>query len=519
MSSVGDGIFARSIRSGTWYLFSAFGQRGISTISFFVLARLLLPEDYGVIAIALMVVAIMNQFTTISFGDALMQRQDDIDVYMDPVWTFDLLRCSVLAVAIFFFAPFVGAFFHIIDPSSVWLLRLSGLFILLPAFANTRMLYLFRDLNLRRYFYRDIAAQLAFACTAILVAVFVSASPWALFAGYIAQSSVGVLISYLAYPAHPSFDLRFHLLRPLLGYMKWVFGQEFLDVILMYFDKLVVGRLLDTTQLGLYGRSKDLASTATNTVSSLLDKVGFAAFAKVQTRPEKIREGFFRSVDMLLLLSIPLTLLLLFEGGAIIQFLLGDNWLGIVLPMKVFAFGNLFLGLSGIATPLLGAIGRPDINFRANILKTALSIIVIFVGYQVAGLLGIAYGIVLVWIVMSVVLCVACFRLMQMRWSDALPGLSGVVAGFFLTLFVDVGLRLLRGPESSAWVLVADIILIALTYYAALWMVDRTLGRGPFATLWQVLGELRKTYRRKMRPGAGAIPAERPPDHEETDLA
>lgn len=416
---------------------------------------------------------------------------------MDPVWTFDLLRCTALAVVVFFLAPFVAGFFHITDVSSVWLLRLSGLMICIPAFGNIRMLYLFRNLDLRKYFYRDMVSQIAFAVVAIVIAMFVSATPWALFAGYVAQSSVGVIFSYFAYPARPKFDMRFNLLRPLLGYTKWVFGHEFLEVILMYLDKMAIGRLLDTTQLGLYGRAKDLASTATNTVASLLQKVGFVAFAKVQTRPDKIREGFFRSLDMLLLLSIPLTLFLLLEGGAIIQFLLGQRWLGIVLPMKIFAFGNLFLGLSGIAAPLLGAIGRPDIHFHANVLKLVLSIIAIFVGYQMAGLIGIAGGIVLVWIVMSAVLCIACFRLMQMRWSDAVPALFGVTAGFFATLLVDLGLRAMRGADPVAWVLVVNIALIVVAYYGVLFATDRFLGRGPFATLGQVTGELRNTVQRK----------------------
>ncbi|MEK7116249.1 MAG: oligosaccharide flippase family protein, partial [Patescibacteria group bacterium] len=271
------GIYRKSIKSGSWYMASVIGQKTLNLVTFFILARLLAPNDYGIITIVMAVVIPLNQLTTISFGDALMQRQGSIEKFLSPLFTFDLLRSSALALLVYAFGSPLAAFFHVTDPSLVLLIKTSGLLLILPACSNIRTIYLYKELEYRKIFYRDIVIQATASVVTVGYAFFVSRSAWALLIGAVAQNVVGVFVSYAIYPVRPSFSFQFRTLVELLGFTKWIYGQEVLDVIIAQIDKIFVGRLMAASQLGIYAKAKDLASTATNTVASMISKIGFAA--------------------------------------------------------------------------------------------------------------------------------------------------------------------------------------------------------------------------------------------------
>src|SRR3989344_3748628 len=150
-----QGIYQKSIKGGFWYMASVFGQKTLNLVSFFILARLLAPTDYGIMAIVMVVISPLNQLTTVSFGDALMQRQGSIEKFLNPLFTLDLFRACLLAVVIFVFGPALATFFHVTEPSLILLIRVSGLLLVIQALGNIRTIYLYKELELKKIFYRD----------------------------------------------------------------------------------------------------------------------------------------------------------------------------------------------------------------------------------------------------------------------------------------------------------------------------------------------------------------------------
>lgn len=483
------GVYHRSLQGGKWYFANVVCQKAISLGTFFVLARLLVPEDYGVITIVLLVIGLVGQLTNPSFGAALLQKKDSVETYLDTYWTAEVLRACILAIVLFFAAPWIAIFFNI--PSDLLpIVQMSGLLLLIPSFSNVRNLYLFKELNFLNVFFRDIVTQLGFTVAAVGSALAWGGSPWSLFFGYAFQYTVGVGASYYFFRSKPAFDFHVGRLRDLVGYSKWVYGQDILEVFIAQIDKIFVGRWLDPAQLGIYARSKDLASTATNTVASMLSKVGLPAFAKIQDQMEKVRLGFLKSVDVILMISVPITLLLLLEGGAIVEILLGQAWLVIVVPLKIFAFGNLFLAFLTMVNPILAALGRPDINFKTNLIKTFVSIPFMYVGLIYFGVYGLAWAVVITWVIMLVYVVLRAKRILQipMRYfSD--PFFSGGSASGSV-LLVDVAFRFFR-TESMHWFSsLLQVALLGILYYFVLFLVGRKRASGPYATARSVLLEL-----------------------------
>lgn len=491
MPDIGRGIYNKSIRSGTWYIASVIGQKTLNLVTFFILARLLLPHDYGIMAIVMVIIAPLNQLTTISFGDALVQRQGSIERFLDPLFTLDLFRSVIIAAFIYASGPTLAEFFHVGDTSFVMLIRTSGVLLIIPALSNIRTIYLFKELELRKIFYRDIFSQVAYVLAALGYALFVERSAWALLTGMIAQNIAGVIASYAIYPVAPTLSLNFCTLMELFGFTKWIYGHEILEVVIAQIDKILVGRLMAAGELGIYAKAKDIASTATNTVASMISKIGFAAFAKVQDQMSKVQEGFIKSIDVLILSSLPFTLLLLVEGGAVVSLFLGQKWLLIVVPLKIFAFGNLLLAFMSIVAPILAALGRPDINFKTNVIRLVVTLPFMYIGYRFDGMNGFAWAVVSTWIVLSGYILLRAKRVMRMHRDLFLPAFFSAAFSCTGVIIADIAFRTAYHEPRNSVLNVGILVGLGILYYALLLIVERRVGKGPLQTAFSILHELR----------------------------
>ncbi|MFH1077808.1 MAG: lipopolysaccharide biosynthesis protein [Patescibacteria group bacterium] len=486
-----QGVYHRSVTSGKWFMLSVLGQKTINLVTFFVLARFLMPSDYGIIAIVLIVVGFLGQVTTPSgLMNALIQKKEDIEGYLDPFWTLDLLRSAAIALVLFGVGGWVAAFFNV-DPAYALLLRLGGLMILVPVLANVRVAYLFKELNFRALFVRDIAAQATFSAVAILYAMFVSPTVWALFAGYMGMYVVGVGVSYVLYPSWPRVSFRFRRLLSLIGYGKWVYGQQLVEYALNYVDKLVLGRLLDTTQLGFYAKAKDFSLLAAGSITSLVDKIAFPAFSKIQDQIGKVREGFSKSLDMLSLSAVPYSLLILLEGGSLVSILLGERWLPLVVPLKIFSIGAMFHAIVSVVRPIFAALGRPDLNFKLNLLQAFVGIPLMVLGAWAYRTNGLAAAIVVMWILMLVFVAWKARPIFLLGKSAFVPILASTGLASIVVVAAAVAFR---GPIHALHSIPADLAYLCglgFLYLAVLRTVGIRLKAGPWMTFRSVMKELR----------------------------
>ena len=484
-----EGVYTKSIQSGKWYLASVMGQKIINLVSFFILVRLLQPKDYGVMGIAMLVLSLFGQFTNPAFGESLMQRKDSIERYLDPYWTLDLLRVCGIAGVVFFTAGPIGAFFHLAG-SDIGLIRASGLLLLIPAFGNIRLIYLFKRLDFHKIFIRDMVAQIGFTAAAIAFAVWVQATAWALFTGYLVMTVVGMMMSYVLVPTRPVPSLQFKRLYDLIGYSKWVYGHNMLDLVIAQLDRLIVARQLNPTELGVYSKGKDLAATPTSILAGMINKVGFPAFSMIQDRMEKVRIGFVKSVEVIALISLPITLLILLEGGALVTIFLGPKWSSVVLPLKIFAFGNLFIAFVQVTSPVFGALARPDIKFKTNVLQAVVSVPLMTIGITLAGVNGLAAGIVIAWIVMLLFVILKARPILNIPKRMFSPVIISSLCGASAVLVFDILTRRYVHANATTLITLAWIIGLGLLYMLTVALVGLRYSQGPWQTLLSIFREL-----------------------------
>jgi O-antigen/teichoic acid export membrane protein len=287
---------SQSLNAGQWAFINTVLQRVIAFGTFFILARILLPSDFGIIALLTVVPSFIEGVTALAFDTAVVQKQGDIRQYLNAIWTFTILRGLIIFLIVFAVSPFIADFFHI--TYALPALRLAGLGIFLNSLVNIGQTYFFIELDFKKVFIRDMVLSLSYSIAAISLAL-VLHSYWALFIGNILSILAVVVATYVLHPYRPRFDLSFSKLGVLLPFSKWLLGQELLNQLVRTAEDSLMGRFTTPMALGLYGKAKSLAIAPTAPLSSLIGKVGFTSYTR------RNRQDVRRHACYLITVSLP----------------------------------------------------------------------------------------------------------------------------------------------------------------------------------------------------------------------
>ena len=487
------GTLSRSIHGGKWMAVSMVSQRILSLVTFFVLARLLKPADYGIIAIILIVTAVTDRLTNHGLSAALVQRGGDIDPYLDSIWTIDVLKSLIMAVLIFFVAGPVSVFFNI--PQALPMLRLSGLLIVLPTLSNARQIYLFTNLDFKNIFWRDLSGQISYSAMAIIWSLFVGASAWALLMGHFSRLFVSSILTHFLYRSKPRLSFNFAPLKKFFSYSKWVVGQNMLDYFNSLIDQFFVGRLLGAEKLGFYSKASDLASMTRASLLSIIGKVGFYAYNFIQDDLPKIQEGFVKSLNLMLVLSVPFSFLISIEGGAIVSVLLGSNWLPLVEPLKILALANIFIAVYGITYPLFNSVGRPDINFNMTMVKLFLSLPVFYFCIKFWGTNGAALAVTVIALILLLYSVWEARKILKIGKEKILPSFYHIALSMAPIILLAIGLRPLIHSFGNNYLIFGWVVFLSLLYALFFWLLGRWFPAGPRSTVEMIFSEVISNWR------------------------
>ena len=320
-SNTGEGQSARVVRSAVIAIAIAWSMRVIGLVSVLVLARLLTPADFGIVALAMATLSLVEIFSSLGLRQSLLRVQDPDRSYYDTVWTLQLLVLAFLAVVVAALGPVVAWLYD--EPVlAVVIAVLSTRFIFL-GLANIGITDFDRNLELERDLKMRLSVRLtAFAVT--LGAAFLLQSYWALVIGSVFHAICHALATYVAHPFRPRFS--FSRRREMLGMSLWMFLANAAQTVQTEMERFFVGRLGSMSVVGLYSVSKDLSAIFTQEIATALNRVTFVTTAKTGKR---LGDDPVRVETMLgsyALITAPLGLGLAATSGNSVSVLLGDQW-------------------------------------------------------------------------------------------------------------------------------------------------------------------------------------------------
>ena len=388
-------------------------ERLIGVVSIVVLARLLTPADFGLVAMATAIIAIVELLSAFSFDVALIQDQEATRAKFDTAWTLNVILaalCSALIAA----AAFPAAGFYD-EPRLVPVLMCLALGVLVHGFENIGVVTFRKDLRLNRDFQLLMARRVASFVVTISLA-FATRSYWALVLGILAGNVVAVAMSYVVHPYRPWFDLTAR--KSLMQFSKWMLVSNFALTGNNRSPDLVIGKILGPGPLGLFALALEIAHLPSTELSAPINRAVYPGYAKVAADQTMLKMHFLEVIGLTALLMVPAAVGIAAIAPALIPVLLGDAWLQTIPLIEILALSGLLIALRTNIQYVFFALGRSELGTVMHMVSLFLLVPLLILGTLTLGASGAAWAVLATSIAVLPLAYFLLSRLLAVRWSD-----------------------------------------------------------------------------------------------------
>lgn len=363
------GLGLRTARGVLWALGSTIGGRLVSLLSLAILARLLAPAEFGVLAVALAVLAYLDTIGDLGTSAALVYWPSRWREVAQVTFVVGIASSLVWLLATIAFAPAIARFFD--TPTAEPALRALAWSFPLRALGATHDALLQKELRFRTRLAPELAMVVVKAAVALALAA-AGFGVWALVWGQLAGLALWAAALWIISPWRPAWSFPRDLARPVLAYGRGIVGVNIIAAVVHHADVLVVGRMLGATALGFYQIAYKIPEIAVSTVVAVTSKVLFPAFSKLHAGGRELRAGYLTALRYVTLLTIPAAITLFVLAGPMVAVLFGAQWGASVPIVRAFA---VYVGLRSVGTytgDLLKATGRSGTLARLGLLRAAI---------------------------------------------------------------------------------------------------------------------------------------------------
>ena len=344
-------------RGAAWLVLFKLADRSVGFVSTMVLARLLAPADFGLVAMAMAVVAMSELMSAFGFDTAIIQRQDARRAHYDTAWTFNVVFGVAVAMLLVLLSFPAAGFYQ--DPRLTPILQVLALGALVSGFENIGTVAFRKQLDFRSEFRFLLFKRLATFVVTIALAISFR-DYWALIAGVVTGKLASVWISYRLHPFRPRLDLSAR--ADLFHFSKWLLLSNTIQFIQTRSTDFIIGRTVGSHGLGIYTVAMEIATLPSTELIAPLNRAVYPAYSRLAHDPAALRERFFEVFAMIALIALPVAFGLAVVAEPAVRVLLGAKWLETVPIIRVAALVGLVGALQSNLYLVILALGRPRAN-------------------------------------------------------------------------------------------------------------------------------------------------------------
>jgi O-antigen/teichoic acid export membrane protein len=414
-----------SIRSGVkWLMFGNVGMRFIEFAFGVILARLLVPADFGMIVTISVFTGFVSMLSSGGMGQSLIRAKDAGENDFCAVFTMQLGLGIAIYLGFFIAAPWVAQFFE--NPLYADLLRVSALSFLMRPFAFMRTSWLNREMDFKRRSVVDVATTGLTSVVSVAMA-WAGLGVWSLvLSGLIGSLGRNIMLARIT-PLHLRLNFDYSAMRKHSGYGVKITTNDFLSYLTREGKNLVLSKMAGPAFLGLFNKSESLSRLPNQMFMSSTVQPVFRAMSKVQDDLDQTKYMFYRVISLLMVYTMPLYVGLWWVAEPFIQVVYGEKWLAAAEPMRILVISGIFLNIMHPSATLLDAQNRLTQEMFALVIRLIVTLAACVVGLQ-WGLIGVAWAITFTNAFSAVYYYLLVRRTIRTRYTDLFnalaPGLS-----------------------------------------------------------------------------------------------
>lgn len=439
-----------------------FAERsGVQLVTFVVsiiLARLLVPEDYGKIALITVFTTILQVFVDSGLGTALIQKKDADDLDFSSVFYFNVVVCIALYGGMFVAASSIAKFYN--DLSLTPIIRVISLTIVISGVKGIQQSYVSKNMLFKRFFYSTLGGTVFSAVFGIALA-YMGFGVWAIVGQQLSNTAIDTLILWITVKWRPQKMFSWIRLKELLSFGWKMLVSALLDTVYTNIRSLVIGKIYSSSDLAFYNQGDKFPTVIVNNINTSIDSVLLPTLAEEQDDRERVKNMTRRAIKVSTYIMAPLMMGLAFCATSIVELILTEKWLPCVPFLQIFCVTYMFYPIHTANLNAIKAIGRSDLFLKLEIAKKIVGMILLL-STMWFGVMAMAYSLLVSMITSMIINSWPNRKLLKYSFKeqmiDIFPSIALAVAMGIVVSFVD------KLGFSSALTLLIQVPTGALIY-------------------------------------------------------
>lgn len=362
MSSLKD----KTVKGVIWSAVDRFSAQGIQFVFSILIARLLMPEDYGVIAMIGIFLAVSNTFIDSGFGTALVRKIDRTEADFSTVFYFNNIVAILFYLVLFFAAPAIARFYD--TPLLVPVTRVVALTLPIGALSGIHSAKLSIAIDFKSRAKISIVSAILTGSVGLWMA-YSGYGVWALVVQTLCASVIRTLMLWIIVKWFPKLIFSWASFKELFTFGSKLLASGLLDTIYNNIYTLVIGKIFSPSVLGVYGKAKALADFPSSNITSVLQSVSFPVLSAIQNEEERLADAYKRFLKISAFVIFPLMLGLSSVADPFIRLVLTDKWENTIYLLQIICFAMMWYPIHAINLNILEVKGRSDYFLKLEIIK------------------------------------------------------------------------------------------------------------------------------------------------------
>ena len=443
--------------------FWSFGERilaqGVSFIVSIILARFLLPSEYGSVAMVLVFINIANVFVSNGFGESLIQKKDATIVDFSTIFWCSQIMAWALYLMFFAISPIVAKFYS--NQQLITVLRVLSLKLPLASINTIQHAYVSRHMQFKKFFWSTLWGTLISGVLGIILA-YHGFGVWALVAQYLSNSTIDTIVLYFTISWKPTLQFSKESARSHIRFVSKMMAAGLINTVYGEMQSLVIGKRYTADDLAYYRRGGQFPSLFVANINTSVGKVLFPAMSNA-TEKKAIKSMTRRSMQITAYLICPLMFGLIGISEALVKVLLTEKWLPCVPYLQVLSLAYVLQPIQTANCQAIKALGKSDIYLNMEIVKKMFGIVLLIVSLN-HGPFMIAISFVISVVASTVISCYPNIKLLGYSYKDQIKDLYPSFSLAILMLFFVYPIKFV--PVSTIVVLILQIVVGIISYIA-----------------------------------------------------
>ena len=361
----------KTVKGVGWSFVDNIANSGITFLVGLVLARLLTPAEYGIMAMITIFIAISTSIVDSGFSNALIRKQDAGRTDYSTVFFFNLGVSAVLYAVLYVGAPGIAVFFK--EPLLEDVMRVIGWVLIINALAIIPRTLFVKAVNFKTQTKVSLIASLSSGAVGIGMALG-GMGVWSLVGQQLSRQLMNTVFLWVYGKWRPSLEFSVRSFRELFGFGSKLLLSGLLNTVFQEIYALVIGRFYTSAQLGQYTRAQQFNTIFSSNLTVVVQRVSYPVLSSIQDEPARLKEAYRRVIKVTMLVTFACMLGLAAVAKPLIVLLIGEKWLPAVSLLQIICFSGMFYPLHAINLNVLQVKGRSDLFLRLEIIKKFLAI-------------------------------------------------------------------------------------------------------------------------------------------------